>query len=118
MADETTVTETPTADDIMREVTGLCDDAKVTAFIHAEHLPIDPQRFFDWFERHGWATKTGKPLDDWRRMARTWAKHEMSAPPASSPADAGGKVPTVEQIMKANKVDRSVAQDMLDAGLY
>ena len=91
---------------------------EVMAFIHAEHLPIDPQRFFDWFERHGWATKTGKPLDDWRRMARTWAKHEMSAPPASSPADAGGKVPTVEQIMKANKVDRSVAQDMLDAGLY
>ena len=24
----------------------------------------------------------------------------------------------VEQIMKDNKVDRSVAQDMLDAGLY
>ena len=46
------------------------------------------------------------------------AKHEMSAPPASSPADAGGKVPTVEQIMRDNKVDRSVAQDMLDAGLY
>ena len=91
---------------------------EVTAFIHAERLPIDPQRFFDWFERHGWATKTGKPLDDWQRMARTWAKHELSAPPASSPADAGGKVPTVEQIMRDNKVDRSVAQDMLDAGLY
>ena len=34
MADETNGTETPTADDLMREVTGLCDDAKVTAFIH------------------------------------------------------------------------------------
>ena len=34
MADETNGTEAPTADDIMREVTGLCDDAKVTAFIH------------------------------------------------------------------------------------
>ena len=32
--------------------------------------------------------------------------------------DLGREVPTVEQIMKANKVDRSVAQDMLDAGLY
>ena len=29
-----------------------------------------------------------------------------------------GQVPTVEQIMRDNKVDRSVAQDMLDAGLY
>ena len=90
----------------------------MTAFIHAERLPIDPQRFFDWFERHGWATKTGKPLDDWRLMARTWAKHELPSPSAPTPAQAGGAVPTVEQIMKENKVDRSVAQDMLDAGLY
>lgn len=91
---------------------------EVTAFIHAERLPIDPQRFFDWFERHGWATKTGKPLDDWRLMARTWAKHELPSPSAPTPAQAGGAVPTVEQIMRDNKVDRSVAQDMLDAGLY
>lgn len=34
MADETNGTETPTTDDLMREVTGLCDDAKVAAFIH------------------------------------------------------------------------------------
>lgn len=91
---------------------------EVTAFIHAERLPIDPQRFFDWFERHGWATKTGKPLDDWRRMARTWAKHELPAPSMAPAPDLGREVPTVEQIMKDNKVDRSVAQDMLDAGLY
>lgn len=91
---------------------------EVTAFIRSERLPIDPQRFFDWFERHGWATKTGKPLDDWRRMARTWAKHELPATPTAPAPDLGREVPTVEQIMKANKVDRSVAQDMLDAGLY
>ena len=91
---------------------------EVTAFIHAERLPIDPQRFFDWFERHGWATKTGKPLDDWQRMARTWAKHELPAPSMAPAPDLGREVPTVEQIMKDNKVDRSVAQDMLDAGLY
>lgn len=34
MVDETSAGKAPTADDLMREVTSLCDDAKVTAFIH------------------------------------------------------------------------------------
>ena len=51
-------------------------------------------------------------------MARTWAKHELPAPSMAPAPDLGREVPTVEQIMKDNKVDRSVAQDMLDAGLY
>lgn len=92
---------------------------EVTAYIQAEHLPIDPQRFYDWFEKHGWATKSGRPVDDWRRMARTWAKHEIPVPaPVPSSKKNGEAVPTVEQIMQENKVDRNVAQDMLDAGLY
>lgn len=57
-------------------------------------------------------------MDDWRGMARTWARHERR-PSAAHPLPAEkGASPSVEEVMEACKVDRDVARDMLDMGLY
>lgn len=37
---------------------------------------IDPDKFFDHYEKTGWKTKGEKPITDWRGMIRQWRLHE------------------------------------------
>lgn len=37
---------------------------------------IDPDKFFNHYEKAGWKTKDGKPISDWRGMIRQWQLYE------------------------------------------
>ncbi|WP_321974233.1 hypothetical protein [Paratractidigestivibacter sp.] len=37
---------------------------------------IDPDKFFNHYEKAGWKTKDGKSIDDWRGMIRQWQQYE------------------------------------------
>ena len=75
-----------------------------------------PDRFFDVNEGRGWRTNSGKPVDDWRRLALTWQTHEHAPTPqpgAGTPAAA----PTVESVMERFKVSREEALELMGSGL-
>lgn len=91
---------------------------EVEAFFAQEGIEVDPRRFHAYFSRRGWVTKSNRPVDDWKRMARTWAKHEHPDPVHRPSAHPPLREPTVEEIMERNKVGRDIALDMLKMGLY
>ena len=35
---------------------------------------VDPDRFFDVNEGRGWRTNSGKPVDDWKKLAAVWGQ--------------------------------------------
>lgn len=91
---------------------------EVESFFRQEGITVDPRRFHAYFSRRGWTTKNGRPVDDWKRMARTWAKHEHPEPAPRPSEQSTPREPTVEEIMERNKVGRDIALDMLKMGLY
>lgn len=93
---------------------------EVEAYFQAERLTIDPRRFYRYYEGRGWVTRTGKPVDDWQKLARTWGRYEKpSASASASPSEkVTRKVPTVEEIMTLYKTDRATAEGMLREDLY
>ena len=36
---------------------------------------VDPDRFFDVNEGRGWRTNSGKPVDDWKKLAAVWDRN-------------------------------------------
>ena len=66
---------------------------------------VDPDRFFDVNEGRGWRTNSGKPVDDWKKLAAVWDRNEhpkAATPPARTEpkADAVGKIPSVEEVSR------------------
>lgn len=66
------------------QATGIPTLEEVKRFFLAEGLAVSPERFYTYNEARGWVTKTGKRIDNWRGLARTWNKQERNQ--ASSPA--------------------------------
>ena len=46
-------------------------------------------------------TNAGKPVDDWKKLARVWESHEQGAPtpPAATTVHAQAQPPSVEDVM-------------------
>ena len=66
---------------------------------------VDPDRFFDVNEGRGWRTNSGKPVDDWKKLAAVWDRNEhpkATTPPARTEpkANAVGKIPSVEEVSR------------------
>ena len=84
---------------------------------------VDPDRFFDVNEGRGWRTNSGKPVDDWKKLAAVWDRNEhpkAATPPARTEpkANAVGKIPSVEEVMAKWSCDRETAQGYIDENMY
>ena len=84
---------------------------------------VDPDRFFDVNEGRGWRTNSGKPVDDWKKLAAVWDRNERpkdATPPARTEpkANAVGKIPSVEEVMAKWGCDRETAQGYIDENMY
>ena len=84
---------------------------------------VDPDRFFDVNEGRGWRTNSGKPVDDWKKLAAVWDRNEhpkATTPPARTEpkANAVGKIPSVEEVMAKWGCDRETAQGYIDENMY
>ena len=82
-----------------------------------------PDRFFDVNEGRGWRTNSGKPVDDWEKLAAVWDRNERpkaATPPARTEpkANAVGKIPSVEEVMAKWGCDRETAQGYIDENMY
>ena len=79
--------------------------------------------FFDVNEGRGWRTNSGKPVDDWKKLAAVWDRNERpkdATPPARTEpkANAVGKIPSVEEVMAKWGCDRETAQGYIDENMY
>ena len=84
---------------------------------------VDPDRFFDVNEGRGWRMNSGKPVDDWKKLAAVWDRNEhpkAATPPARTEpkANAVGKIPSVEEVMAKWGCDRETAQGYIDENMY
>lgn len=84
---------------------------------------VDPDRFFDVNEGRGWRTNSGKPVDDWKKLAAVWDRNEhpktVTPPARTEPkADAVVKIPSVEEVMAKWGCDRETAQGYIDENMY
>lgn len=94
---------------------------EVRSYFLAKGFSVDPGHFFDVNERRGWVTKTGKPVDDWKKLADVWNRNERpAAVPAVEPEPVGNgsKTPSVEDVMKKYNCPRESALMMIREGLY
>lgn len=55
---------------------------EVRTFAAKEHIPIDVQRFYDYYEAHGWQTKNGQPIKNWKSTLEYWGRSEGSYHPS------------------------------------
>ena len=54
---------------------------EVKDYISERKSIVDPQAFFDYYERNGWVTgKSKTPVKDWKACVRTW-EHNTKAEP-------------------------------------
>lgn len=83
-------------------------------------LNISPDRFFDVNEHRGWVTKSGKPVDDWKKLALTWDKHEKASSTSASRDEEirKNRTPTIEEVMADYRVTRERAERMIEQGLF
>lgn len=89
--------------------------AEVRAFCSEQRLRIDPDRFFDINEGRGWVTNTGKPVDDWKRLAMTWDRHQTGPAPSAAKGQSSERqeLPSVEEVMRDYHCDRETAEEMI-----
>lgn len=103
---------TSTAEDVSKTPTL----GEVIDFFEAQHLTVDPRRFFRVNQERGWVTSTGRAIDDWKRLAKTWDTHERT--PAKASATAAARVPSVEEVMAKYECDRGMAEAYIREGLF
>ena len=91
---------------------------EVRAFVRAQGLRVDADRFFETNALRGWADKDGRPIHDWRRYLLAWARYETPAtpePPVSKTAERPAR--SIEEIMEFCLCSREVAEEMVREGI-
>lgn len=48
---------------------------EVKAYCAERKSPVDPVRFFDYFQTGGWKDSKGNPVRNWKQKLITWEKH-------------------------------------------
>lgn len=93
-----TSTSTAVADGEGATDSGIPTRGEVRSHFAEMGFAVDPDRFFDVNEGRGWRTNSGKPVDDWKKLAAVWDRNEH--PKAATPlartepkADAGRENP-------------------------
>lgn len=46
---------------------------EVETYAKAENIQTDVQRFYSYYEKTDWKTKSGQPITDWKSTLRYWA---------------------------------------------
>ena len=106
-----TSTSTAIADGEGATGSGIPTREEVRSHFAEMGFAVDPDRFFDVNEGRGWRTNSGKPVDDWKKLAAVWDRNERpkdATPPARTEpkANAVGKIPSVEEVMAKWGCDR------------
>lgn len=60
--------------------------AEVQDYVREKKLPIDPVRFFDYYDAGNWHDGKQKPVKNWKQKAITWAKHDDGSYQRNNPA--------------------------------
>lgn len=118
-----TSTSTAIADGEGATGSGIPTREEVRSHFAEMGFAVDPDRFFDVNEGRGWRTNSGKPVDDWKKLAAVWDRNEhpkTATPPARTEpkANAVGKIPSVEEVMAKWGCDRETAQGYIDENMY
>lgn len=118
-----TSTSTAVADGEGATDSGIPTREEVRSHFAEMGFAVDPDRFFDVNEGRGWRTNSGKPVDDWKKLAAVWDRNEhpkAATPPARTEpkADAVGKIPSVDEVMAKWGCDRETAQGYIDENMY
>lgn len=118
-----TATSTAVADGDGMTGSGIPTREEVRSHFAEMGVAVDPDRFFDVNEGRGWRTNSGKPVDDWKKLAAVWDRNEhpkAATPPARTEpkANAVGKIPSVEEVMAKWGCDRETAQGYIDENMY
>lgn len=118
-----TSTSTAVADGDGMTGSGIPTREEVRSHFAEMGFAVDPDRFFDVNEGRGWRTNSGKPVDDWKKLAAVWDRNEhpkAATPPARTEpkANAVGKIPSVEEVMAKWGCDRETAQGYIDENMY
>ena len=118
-----TSTSTAVADGEGATSSGIPTRGEVRSHFAEMGFAVDPDRFFDVNEGRGWRTNSGKPVDDWKKLAAVWDRNEhpkAATPPARTEpkANAVGKIPSVEEVMAKWGCDRETAQGYIDENMY
>lgn len=118
-----TSTSTAVADGEGATDSGIPTRKEVRSHFAEMGFAVDPDRFFDVNEGRGWRTNSGKPVDDWKKLAAVWDRNEhpkAATPPARTEpkANAVGKIPSVEEVMAKWGCDRETAQGYIDENMY
>ena len=118
-----TSTSTAIADGEGTTGSGIPTREEVRSHFAEMGFAVDPDRFFDVNEGRGWRTNSGKPVDDWKKLAAVWDRNEhpkAATPPARTEpkANAVGKIPSVEEVMAKWGCDRETAQGYIDENMY
>lgn len=50
---------------------------EVREYVEKNHLAIDADYFFEYYEDVSWTKKNGKPVSNWKLTARSWHKREV-----------------------------------------
>lgn len=48
----------------------------VAAMVSKEHLGVNPEKFFRYYEERNWMID-GEPVRDWKKLLRSWARKEI-----------------------------------------
>lgn len=91
---------------------------EVRAFVRAQNLRVDADRFFETNALRGWTDKDGRPIHDWRRYLLAWAQYETPAtpePPVTKTAERPAR--SIEEIMEFCLCSREVAEEMVREGI-
>ena len=91
---------------------------EVRAFVRAQNLRVDADRFFETNALRGWTDKDGRPIHDWRRYLLAWAQYETPAtpePPVTKTAERPAR--SIEEIMEFYLCSREVAEEMVREGI-
>ena len=118
-----TSTSTAVADGEGATDSGIPTREEVRSHFAKMGFAVDPDRFFDVNEGRGWRTNSGKPVDDWKKLAAVWDRNEhpktVTSPARTEPkADAVVKIPSVEEVMAKWGCDRETAQGYIDENMY
>ena len=49
----------------------------VREYIAQNYLPVDPERFFDYYEANGWKISGKSKMKDWKAAIRNWSHREQ-----------------------------------------
>lgn len=118
-----TSTSTAIADGEGATDSGIPTREEVRSHFAKMGFAVDPDRFFDVNEGRSWRTNSGKPVDDWKKLAAVWDRNEhpktVTPPARTEPkADAVVKIPSVEEVMAKWGCDRETAQGYIDENMY